>query len=407
MFLSLSSRRQSVVPFGSSVALMIKSGHLSEPPDTAPRSRFALHEVLAAVAGRSAGDLIRESTPFLYQSLSRVYPHLLGEPRSNGAQSCAAAAVLAFDGLFELLPDRLELDISDWPWSDVVLPRQNALFRAPGGEFRLAKREASLSLRHAGRAGELAPIHGIREDIDSRSEVFALSCGGGALFGPSALRSIDSSAAPELARCVARALELIEDVDGDLASAIREFIKWYAPLHTISPEVHQSFTERSLPGVIFLSPHADPVVLSEAIVHEYGHNCLNQFDAVFPLTAGPDPGLYYSPWRSDPRPLMGLIHALYVFTDVLTYLAALERLPGIDAQRIRWRRELTFSRVELGMKQVPLHLLTDAGRGVFDAIREVHQQHAGTLDARNPEVARLVEQHRSQWRPAPLDPHHA
>jgi HEXXH motif-containing protein len=75
----------------------------------------------------------------------------------------------------------------------------------------------------------------------------------------------------------------------------------------------------------------------EAVVHEYGHQKLDAILALDPLFRG-DGGeaIYYSPWKDDPRPLTGLLHAVYSFAIVLSFYCDLLCLPGaggFDPQR--------------------------------------------------------------------------
>lgn len=145
-------------------------------------------------------------------------------------------------------------------------------------------------------------------------------------------------------------------------------IKWFIPISTPSKRVHCSFTVPSLPGVIFLSCQSIPMRLAEAIVHEHGHMQLNvlleQDDVVI------DEGkLFYSPWKDEPRPVHGLLHALYVFAEVGKFLFLLLQ-EGIDAetQWLTGQLRVITSRLHIGFLQLEKCQFTNVGLTVRDDI---------------------------------------
>lgn len=81
-----------------------------------------------------------------------------------------------------------------------------------------------------------------------------------------------------------------------------------------------SWTITRLPGTVFSDYTDEPAVLARDLIHEAGHNWLN--DA---LTAThcviSDEEVFYSPWRQMKRPAFGFLHACWAFPLTMIYTA--------------------------------------------------------------------------------------
>ncbi|GAA2484217.1 hypothetical protein GCM10010406_20610 [Streptomyces thermolineatus] len=89
-----------------------------------------------------------------------------------------------------------------------------------------------------------------------------------------------------------------------------------------------SWTISRLPGTVFMDHVGDPVVLARDLIHEAGHNWLN--DA---LTATgcklDDDAQFHSPWKQAMRPAFGFLHACWAFPLTMLFtVQALEDSTG-------------------------------------------------------------------------------
>ena len=90
-----------------------------------------------------------------------------------------------------------------------------------------------------------------------------------------------------------------------------------------------SWTITRLPGTVFLDHVSDPVVLARDLVHEAGHNWLNDALAATACKISDDE-LFYSPWKQTPRPAFGFLHACWAFPLTMIYTArVLGRTSGV------------------------------------------------------------------------------
>lgn len=88
------------------------------------------------------------------------------------------------------------------------------------------------------------------------------------------------------------------------------------------PDKIVSFSDDSVPGALYVSITQgggiiDAYDLADSLIHEYRHQKLYLFERRYPTTR---PGsLVVSPWREDLRPASGLLHAIFVFVELLRF----------------------------------------------------------------------------------------
>jgi len=84
-----------------------------------------------------------------------------------------------------------------------------------------------------------------------------------------------------------------------------------------------SFSDDVVPGAIFVTAHTstgllDPYNLADSLIHEYRHQKLYLLDRFVPMVEN-DAVRVRSPWRDDPRPPSGLLHACFVFVELTAF----------------------------------------------------------------------------------------
>jgi HEXXH motif-containing protein len=140
--------------------------------------------------------------------------------------------------------------------------------------------------------------------------------------------------------------------------------------------------------------------MAEAIVHEFGHTELNTLMDTEMLSSEDTRERFYSPWRSDPRPLSGLIHALYVFSRVSDFLSRAAAHPSMAARftSIQAQRTTIYHRLRIGLKQVPLDKLTPLGTEVIEDISLRLKRQADVLGADNQDMPDHIRAHLAAWK---------
>jgi HEXXH motif-containing protein len=116
------------------------------------------------------------------------------------------------------------------------------------------------------------------------------------------------------------AWEWVIEHEPALAAETLLILRAIVPVKSHAANIHASGSFKEAPGLLALSWDQDVPVLVDALVHEYHHQKLNALLNLDQLIVGPvfEP-IYYSPWRSDARPLLGILHGVYTFQAVLRF----------------------------------------------------------------------------------------
>lgn len=146
-----------------------------------------------------------------------------------------------------------------------------------------------------------------------------------------------------------------------------------APLGAPAPAPHsRSITTGFLHGSFNASIH-DAVQVADAICHEASHTRLNLFREIDPLLIDDGAEIHPSPWRTDPRPLKGVLDGVHAFLNVSLFYGRLRALGGEEggvAARLfgEQRRKVLRAWEYLAPRAVPTALgaafLADLGREV-------------------------------------------
>jgi HEXXH motif-containing protein len=161
-------------------------------------------------------------------------------------------------------------------------------------------------------------------------------------------------------------------------------------------------------GAAVISEPDDATQLAVTLVHEFQHNKLGALLHLVDLFEAPVPGLFYAPWRDDPRPLAGVLQGAYAFAGICDFWAAHQaNVVGVEAavaqfELALWRQQATSTVRDLSTRPE----LTRSGRRVVDGL-------AGAMESLNAvevrkEIQRLADlaadDHRAQWRAYHVQP---
>lgn len=94
------------------------------------------------------------------------------------------------------------------------------------------------------------------------------------------------------------------------------------------PDTDVSYSHPEIPFSIFFSVCDEVSTISdlrvaESILHEAMHLKLTLIENIVPLIVPNAKGLYFSPWRDEPRPARGVLHGLFVFKVLLDFFKAI------------------------------------------------------------------------------------
>lgn len=158
------------------------------------------------------------------------------------------------------------------------------------------------------------------------------------------------------------------------------------PVNVNQSEQSVSCSSRDFWGAIQVSPHPG-IALSEVLAHEYRHNILNallEFDSIISEECSFE-SRFYSPWRSDSRPLLGLLHGIYSFVEVVAFnLNYLEKTNGLGrpAKFAEERVITNICRLKIALNELESHAkFTSFGQDFFEGmVRRVREFEANTVN---------------------------
>lgn len=156
-------------------------------------------------------------------------------------------------------------------------------------------------------------------------------------------RRIDAEAAAQWQSYLDASWELLVRHHSGRATAISDGVIALTPLGAAEEEAALSASSGESFGGISLTLPAHAHGLATALVHEHQHIKLSALIDLIPLITQTPGGLFYAPWRVDPRPAGGLLQGAYAHLGLVQFWQAERfRLSDVQSQLAhfefaRWR----------------------------------------------------------------------
>lgn len=224
-----------------------------------------------------------------------------------------------------------------FPHGGLYLPHLHALVGGRGGPLSIATETGRVVLTWADGHRLTLPRGGFPEGVDADvpGALPGLLVDGvpvlsgyapdvGELFAE--FEVARPGAAVVLAGVAAQAHELLGAVWPEARTMVARFLTGYLLLQP--RQGTRSHTSPVLPGVVLTSAD-EPRAFADLLCHELAHARVNAVLAHDPLLLRDD-ALHPSPWRPDPRPLMGVLLGVHAFVNVCTFYERLMDACGSD-----------------------------------------------------------------------------
>ena len=328
-----------------------------------------------------------------------------GRPGAEPAGLCAAAAVAAFRAGFEAEVEVLPID------GAVVLPSLGtALVDAKSVRVRISAAAAEIRWPH----GRVTIPHDPHQDALGWLGLRSIRAGRLRVviddldpFRMPAVNGLaprlDARQATEWQAALQRGWRLLRAHHPDVAAQMAATITVIVPLSRPAQGQISSSTPETF-GAIALSEPPDPHTCAVTFAHELQHVKLSALLDVVSLVRPDDGRQYYAPWRTDPRPIGGLLQGAYAYLGVGAFWLR-ERQLTAGATRARADREFALWRAGVARA---IHTLQSSGQltpvgwtfvqGMAETVRNWHKEPV-------PEPARLTarreaERHLARWEAA-------
>lgn len=256
------------------------------------------------------------------------------------------------------------------------------------------------------RAMPLFRVGGIGMHIDIVDPAFATQWIPQARFSGASVDAAQESDLTTWTEALSDAAAVVEEITPATASMMGMLVRSLVPVVARDPALACSMSDSALPGAIMTTIDG-PAVLAESLVHEFRHNLLHQLEQAYPLyeSGSSTEAKFYSPWRNDPRPLHGILHALFVFLDVCAIHAGVQRGSAHDSHARHdsaVRLAGNVQRIEAALQEFRTHArLTEFGVGFVDGIEACWRKFDADVamlsaDARR-EASEQLTAHRLAW----------
>ncbi|MHB0963435.1 MAG: aKG-HExxH-type peptide beta-hydroxylase [Gemmatimonadaceae bacterium] len=332
-------------------------------------------------------------------------------PLCRAAASSVSVAVTVVDGGFVALPGspvffKLQTDRST---ASCVVDGGGLTFDAIGGvTAHFPRAELSALLNGTGPVvkslGELDPGgYRLADFGSSRTNVYLglpvnemlnqsrlrMASANGAGADPGSLIAFLTDASP-FVDDVGAALASIADAWPEMGEMIGLHTRFIVPI--VSDRVF-SYSEMYAPNTVFLRARPqNPLWYVELLVHESCHNWLASLMEIIPIVDADQERRYESPWRTDPRPLIGIVFGTHAFTFVTLCLLRLLEQGRVskDAREVERRVRFEAKRVARGYALIREHgkftaagamFLEDLGLAVDDVQERVSRLNSSSSGA--------------------------
>ncbi|WP_375458497.1 HEXXH motif-containing putative peptide modification protein [uncultured Enterovirga sp.] len=153
------------------------------------------------------------------------------------------------------------------------------------------------------------------------------------LYGPSEIHP------EEAVTAVLAAFRRIGEVPG-AAVAIGALLSALHVLRPEGPEYDVSYSDPAVPFTIFVGIHPragayGDLRLAESILHECMHLQLTLMESVAPIVVDGGERMH-SPWQGTSRPILGILHGLYVFRAIQNFHRALLNRGAMTSDECRY-----------------------------------------------------------------------
>jgi hypothetical protein len=167
---------------------------------------------------------------------------------------------------------------------------------------------------------------------------------------------------------------------------------------------YPNFSIATLKRTIFLSIELlkyDDMHIAECIIHEQSHCDLHIIqDTTLLVATGFESVNLYSPWRKDPRPILGIIHAIFISINVLYFykntINSKIQNDKINPEQVLSKMEVIINQIQLAKLQLQNRFLTVFTNTMLNFIvkeSELIENEFALFNSKYPlEVIRHIEQ---------------
>ncbi len=346
--------------------------------------------LLAPLSELKASILLKEGSDFFWQSVHRMYS-CLKKNESHELLELHYSYILihSFDSFFKQIPEESYVSFQNNGDENVPLIKLRISLPSSSGNILRLKKIANSKLVYGIQTPELndvyyyelpidnLPVHHrlIYFPINSHPTIIVLSQAHQCIFEDGYIRQCSDNSywGYQIVSKISTALTSIKSVDSNLYERICKKIKYIVPIGSNKKINPPNFSSAILKESIFLSIFSQGSQTIANIIHEFSHCELHRIqDTVLLVNEGHESNRYYSPWRIDHRPLLGLIHGIYVSNNIVDFFY---KMVNTNAYQILYpdlliKIEILIHQILNGIRQISPNALTEFSKRLIVEITD-------------------------------------
>lgn len=366
-----------------------------------------------------ATDLIEYGTDFFWSVVHRLSNALDKNNQDEIEKTYIYFLLNSFDSFFSLLPIESQLQFKGIGNNDVILPKLGISLGCYLDNSSILCKVSDTSLTYKINKFDsipnnnyLIPLNEIPQWFKLKQEIVCerisiISQKHECIFEEHYYKDCcENVFLSHLLKCrIDKAFDIIKSNDIELYNKLVSSIEYIIPYGNDIEKKYPNFAIATLKKTIFLSIDLlseSDIHVAECIIHEYSHCELHCVQDTVLLTNIENNILeYYSPWRKDPRPLLGLVHAIYIGNEILAfYFKYLQNGKNQLEEKavVTAKVEIIIHQIIIAIRQIKKHQLTDFTLGLMNSILKSTHEVSEHLSISTFSLPEEVVKHIESWK---------
>lgn len=195
-------------------------------------------------------------------------------------------------------------------------------------------------------------------------------------------------------------IKIIEKYSPEIFEKIQEDLHYIIPFGKDENTNYPNFAIATLKKTLFLSVNLlddTDLLVTESIIHEFAHCELHTIqDTILISNIEHNILEYYSPWRKDLRPLLGLVHGIYISNDVIKFYYNYYK--STNQQEILEIIKTYSHQVFIAFEEIKKSDLTKFGIELIESIKLEIEDKIKELGISKTDIPKEVYEHRKLWK---------
>lgn len=363
-------------------------------------------------------DLVEHCSDFFWSMVHRLSNSLSNYDKAEIEKTYTYFLLNSFDSFYSLLPPNSEIKIAKAENGEIIFPQLKLTLKAYSDskfcirkisdmvlEYQLGKFESLKDNKYRINKNEIPPWFQLRrESVCDR--IIVLYQKHSNLFEEHYYQNCCENyfLGHLLKTKIEKAFTKIQINNKPLYDKLVSSIDYIIPYGNDLQKKYPNFAIATLKRTIFLSIDLlteYEIFIAECIIHEYSHCELHLVQDTILLTNIENNILEnYSPWRIDPRPLLGIIHAIYISHEIIIFYDAYLTNDNANNEEIRLVKEkieIIIHQILIALKQIKQDQLTDFSKELLSSIYQSTNDISNKfcISAANPPPK--ITEHKKAW----------